>query len=424
MTNRIKIRQIILALVMFIGLTSPLQAGGLILYELGTRDVGLASAGWAARTLDAATLFRNPAGMSKLNGSQLLIGTQLLYGSIGFTPDANTTVLGNDGGNPIGALPGGSLFYVNSLPSGFAFGFGAFSYFGLTQKYDAGWVGRYYVQEATLVGFTLMPSISYRFNDELSLGAGLNAMYGVFDQKAAVRNVIQQTDGQLALDDETWGFGANIGLLIEFTEGTRFGVTYLSPVSLDFKGTSQFTGVGPILEGVLQRTGLMNASVDLGLKVPQTIMVSLYHTLNPQWSLMGNVGWQNWQEFGKVEISVADTLANVTGDRNYQDTWHVAIGADWQVAHEWLVSAGFAYDSSPVKDEDRTLDFALGQTFRFGAGAQWQVNAPMKLGFAYELAWGGTIPVDQFRGPLAGRVSGEFRNSALHFFALNLEWEL
>ena len=55
------------------GIVRDAEAGGIILYELGTPDVGRASAGWAARAGDAATLFTNPAGMSRLPGQELLV---------------------------------------------------------------------------------------------------------------------------------------------------------------------------------------------------------------------------------------------------------------------------------------------------------------------------------------------------------------
>ena len=42
------------------------HAGGLLLYEVGTADVGLASAGYSARAQDASTVFTNPAGMTRL----------------------------------------------------------------------------------------------------------------------------------------------------------------------------------------------------------------------------------------------------------------------------------------------------------------------------------------------------------------------
>jgi len=54
------------------------QAGGIELYEIATPDVGLASAGYAARAQDASTLFKNPAGMSLLQGSQLQAGLRVV----------------------------------------------------------------------------------------------------------------------------------------------------------------------------------------------------------------------------------------------------------------------------------------------------------------------------------------------------------
>ena len=46
----------------------------LMLYEVGTEDVGLASAGYTARAQDASTVFTNPAGMTRLDGTQSTLG--------------------------------------------------------------------------------------------------------------------------------------------------------------------------------------------------------------------------------------------------------------------------------------------------------------------------------------------------------------
>jgi long-chain fatty acid transport protein len=70
-----------------------------MLYEIATPDVGLASAGYAARADDASTLFKNPAGMSRLEGTQFQGGLQALYGSVSFSHDTSTSArLGNDDG--------------------------------------------------------------------------------------------------------------------------------------------------------------------------------------------------------------------------------------------------------------------------------------------------------------------------------------
>ena len=135
----------ITSLVMAITLPQA-QAGGLYLYELGTPDVGAASAGWAARAQDAATVFTNPAGMTRLETSELLVGVQPLYLDVEFSPDANTTTSGKDG-DASTWLPSGGLYYVHNLMPKLKFGVSASGYFGLGLDYENNWVGRYYVQE-------------------------------------------------------------------------------------------------------------------------------------------------------------------------------------------------------------------------------------------------------------------------------------
>jgi long-chain fatty acid transport protein len=258
------------------------HAGGIELYEIATPDVGLASAGYAARADDASTVFKNPAGMGMITNNQFQGGLQATYGSVSFTPDGDTSPgLGTDGGgNAIGWLPAGSMFVVIPVAEKWQVGFGALSYFGLAADYGDDWVGRYYVEKTALIGMTLMPSVSYQATDWLSIGAGLNAMYGYLNTDLAVNNLLGGTtpssDGQMSLEDRTWGFGANIGVLIKASEKTRFGVTYLSPVKLDFGATPSFSGLGPGLTAIVGTP----SQLDLGMTVPQSVMVSSYHELN------------------------------------------------------------------------------------------------------------------------------------------------
>jgi long-chain fatty acid transport protein len=391
------------------------QAGGIELYEIATPDVGLASAGYAARAQDASTVFKNPAGMSLLQGSQFQGGLQLTYGSVEFSPNSSTTVSGGNGGNAIGALPAGSLFFTHALSDRFAVGFGAFSYFGLALEYDDNWVGRYYAQKDALLGMSFMPAVSFKATDWLSIGAGLNAMYGYMNTEVAVRT-LAQGDGQLKVKDETWGFGANAGVLIEPRKGTRFGVTYLSPVDLDFEDRPSFSNLGRLGGAIFANP----PQLDLGMTVPRSVMLSAYHELSPKWAILANVGWQNWNQFGKVDVGVdSDNPQSLTANLNYQDTWHGAIGAQYRASEKWLLSAGFAYDTSAVDDEDRTLSLPMGEAYRFGLGAEWQVSKAINLGAAYEFMWAGDMPVTQ-DSVYRGRVSGSFNDSWFSFFDLNL----
>jgi long-chain fatty acid transport protein len=396
------------------------RAGGIELYEIATPDVGLASAGYCARAQDASTLFKNPAGMSRLPGSQLEAGLQLTYGNVNFSPNAGSSpLLGtDDGGNPVGALPAASLFFTHQLSDKFTVGIGTFSYFGLATSYNSQWIGRYYVQKGTLLGMTLMPAASFKATDWLSIGACLNAMYGYLNGQVAVRTAPSATgDGQLTLKNHTWGFGANAGILLEPRGGTRFGITYLSPVKLDFSAKPGFSNLGP-LGGLPIFTS--PPQLDLGITVPQSVMFGGYQELNDKWAIMGDVGWQNWEQFGKIDVGVdSSNPQSLTANLQYQNTWHGAIGAQFKASEQWTLLGGFAYDSSAVSDQNRTLSLPMGQAYRFGVGAEWQVSQVVALDAAYEFMWAGDMPVTQ-DSAYRGNVSGSFNNAWFSFFTLGI----
>lgn len=397
------------------------HAGGLILYEVATPDVGLAAAGYAARASDASTVFTNPAGMSQLEGTQVAAGLQALYGDVGFTPDANTsTRLGtDDGDNAIGWLPAASTFLVVPLGEKWRAGLGALSYFGLAEKYNDDWVGRYYLEEGILLGLSLTPSVSYKVTDWLAVGAGLNAMYGYLDTEVAVNNGVGP-DGELSLLDRTWGFGGYAGILVKAGEATRLGLTYLSAVELEFKDTPTFTGLGPGLGGILANP----SELDLGVSVPQTVMLSATRALGERWSLLANLGWQDWSEFGYVQAGV-ETAGTTTLSLNYQDTYHGALGAQYRASQNWLLSAGVGYDSSAVEDQHRTVSLPMGEQWRFGLGAQHQFSPTFSVGLACTFMWAGDMSVDQGSDlSLRGRVSGSYDDAWFAISSLSLTWKL
>jgi len=403
---------------------SSAKAGGLYLYELGTPDVGAAAAGWAARAQDAATVFTNPAGMTRLEKSELLVGVQPLYLHAEFSPDANTTTSGSDG-DASTWLPAGGLYYVHNLMPKLKIGVSAVGYFGLGLAYENDWVGRYYVQEIKLQALGIQPAVAYRVTDWLSLGAGVVALYGVLEEKVAVNNIgLNQPDGKLKIEDSDWTYQVNLGVLVEPRMGTRFGLTYLSEGDLEFKDNPNFSNLGPGLEAALRAKGLLDADINVEFNMPQALMLSAYHELTDRLALMGNLGWQDWSEFGKVGVAVtSEDTSSLTIDRNYKDTWHVAAGAQYRVAQPWLLTAGVAYDSSMVDDKDRTPDLPLGEMWRFGLGARYDWSQKLALGVGYTFLWSGDLDVDVNRGFLAGKVSGTYENSSMHFINLFLNWK-
>lgn len=359
--------------------------------------------------------------MTRLNRSQMLGGFQGLDINTKFDVDASSFGGGN-GGNAIGFVPSGSFHYVHSTTDRFKLGISIASYAGLGLDYDDTWAGRYYVQNASLLTFSANPGAAYRVNDWLSVGAGAVVMYGEVDMETAINNSVTDPgtpDGQIKAKDDDVGYGYNLGLLLEPTEALRFGITYRSDIDLDFKDVMSSTGLGQNLERLLNRTGLPGSKVDLSLTIPQAVMVSGYYQLNPCWALMANVGWQDWSRFGMPELAIHSTTSvSGTADLDYEDTYHVALGAHYRINPQWLWMAGIAYDSSPLKKKNRSPVLPLDRTVRYATGAQYEWSENITVGGAYEFIDLGDAAINTSRGPLSGDLKGEYDTNYANVVAL------
>jgi len=314
-------------------------------------------------------------------------------------------------------LPSAAGYFVYNASERIKLGIGSLSYFGLGIDYGSNWVGRYRVEKSAFITASLVPAVSYRINDWLSAGAMLNMMLAYFKTDTAINN-LGLADGQMKYSDTTMGVGGGVGLLFEPTKTTRVGLTYYSPVHLDFNATPSFSSLGPIGERIL--TG---RELSFGYTVPQWIMLSGYQQVTDALALMVNFGWQNWSQFGDIDASMSlePVTGGLTTNLNMQDTWHVAIGAQYRIAPPWLLSAGFAYDSSPFTTENRTPSLPLDVTFRYAAGVQYDWSEKLTLGLAYEFIYAGSGSLDRTNlAGYLGTLQGDYSPYNINVVNLNL----
>lgn len=401
----------------------PAHAGGIMLYEIGTDNVGLANAGAAARAQGPSTIASNPAGLAYLPGTQVTGGLQVLYGNLSFNPDARTSVAGNDGGNALDPIPGGSFFISHHLDDQWTIGFGAYGDFGLAANYDNRWAGRYFAQNASIGALSLVPSVAYRFNDQWSLGVGLKAMYGMLQTQTAIDRspfgLTDRSDGQLKYQDTTWGYGANVGVIYAPQPGTRIGLAYTSQVDLDFKDRLDVKGPGVLT----QRLNGLDTQLDT--RVPQTLTLSLFQQLDPRWALLATLNWQDWSAFGDVGVQVDTQAAGAQSsaiDAHYKDTYQLALGAQLQATPDLLWNVGIAYDTAAVSDQNRTLNAPMNDSWRLATGATYRLNPGTEINVSWALVWLGDMPVDQSKSLSGDRTAGQFDNAWIQAVTTNMTW--
>jgi long-chain fatty acid transport protein len=416
-------KTISLATVILLAFVTSARGAGIELYETGAPDLGTASAGRAAMAADASTAAANPAGMTLLDRSQLLGASGALLPSTNFDVAPETTTSGGGGGNSGVFFPIGSFFYVDKLSERLRFGLAIDSNFGLSGDYGKTWVGRYYVTSESIITGTVNPSIAYEVNNWLSVGAGVSFSVARLTFQSKINNVLPRVpDGGLALESWDEAFGGNIGILLRPIAKLRIGLTYQSPVDYKFGFRPHLTGLGPVLTRLRERIG--GAKINIPMEQPQQVMLSAVYEVLPNFSLMGNVGWQNWSAFGEFPIGISTAKQRtVTANLHFSDTCQIAIGQQFRIGEKWLWSAGFAYDSAPVSKTNRVPVLPLDRQLRYGTGIQYEINRDVTAGAAWEFMDAGPGPFSASRGPLAGTLQGHYSTNYLNFVALNVIWK-
>jgi long-chain fatty acid transport protein len=396
--------------------------------------MGTASAGRFALANDASTAFNNPAGMTRLDRSQLQVGLVGLDIHSEFTgqttfPDSSVEKAGN--GDDIASFtPVANFSYVHVLSPDLRLGVSVGSYFGLALDYGDSWQGRYYVQKAELLTMGVTPAVGYKVNNWFSVGGGATILYGKLKEDMAVNinppGPRDLPDGTLKIDSDDVGYGYNLGILLQPTKITRVGVTYISKVKLKFDDVAEVDNVpttAPVWTAIAARVN--NSKLDMEWTIPQAVNASLYQQLTDSLALMANVGWQDWSQFGKISVDLSS--ANIDGgktvDAGFKDTWHGALGLHYRFAEPWLWQLGFAYDSSPVDKEHRSVIMPLDRQYRYATGIEYTWDKDITLGFDYTFIDAGKSKIDQNRGPLAGNIVGEYDTNYINAFGLRMNYK-
>jgi long-chain fatty acid transport protein len=372
------------------------EAAGFFIQDQGVAGVGRAHAGDAAIAEDASTIFFNPAGLTRLKEAELDFGLNVLMpdtrlgdrGSTAATPGtggAAVPLAGNDGGNPFSPTPIGHLYLAVPLEDGRTWvGMGVAAPFGLSLRYDPGWFGRYDSTKTVLKTFDIAPTVAYRINRYVSAGAGLDVQYATAKLENAVPNPLAPggptaaTDGAFRAAADDWSVGFNVGLMITPWSGTRVGLHYRSAMTHDLRGDATVSGLTGPLAGLNATTGVA-AELDL----PDMAALALAHDLTPDLTVLAHILWFGWDRFDEVRLKFANGSPDVVIPENYEDSWAVAVGAEYAVSAAWRARAGFQYDESPSVTGFRDTRIPDSSRYWLAAGAAYAITANMDLDLSY-----------------------------------------
>lgn len=404
-------------LVAVLGTVGEAEASGFQLREQSSEGLGNAFAGSTAKAYNLSTIYYNPAGMARLEGNQVAGSATWIAPVAEFSGTATgagltPVVRGNQGGDAIKDAAVGAVYAMWDARPDLKFGMAVTAPFGLRTEYDESWVGRYHALESSITNINFSPSVAYRLNQNLSVGAGLQIAY----TKARLSNAINvvglglgalsQGDGKATVEGDDVGFGGDVGVLYEFSPTSRVGLNYRSQIKHTLEGDAKFE-IAPNVKAFVGRN-FADTTASADLTTPDMVSLGLYHELSPQWAVMSDIQWTNWSTFKELRIKYDSGRADAVVDESWHDTWFFSLGTTYTMDEHNKFHFGVAYDQAPMNDEHRTARIPDSNRYWLSVGYTYELNPNFQTNLGYTHIFADKANINEASSSASGLLSGTY----------------
>lgn len=389
-------------------------------YHFGTQSVNAQSTAnaAAAEAADASTIFYNPAGLTKLDSSQISVNANIVLPSIHYEADSATDftglpVQGSQNGKITKTTVAPHIYGAYKVNDDLTVGLGVYVPFGSATEYEKDSVLRHNINKLGLTSIAVEPVAAWKLNDHHSFGAGIIAQHTSAElrkyadwgipQKAAMLKsnpagaAAIQADGHADVKGSDWGFGYQLAWMWDINDRARVGVNYRSKVSHTLKGDAEWAADGAAAKQLWNGNMLAplgytaNEKASVKIVTPESLSVHGMYKATDKANLFGDVTWTRHSRFNKAELVFENTKKIVNGqsDRttitpNWRNTYKVGLGGSYQISEPLQLRAGIAFDKSPVRNADyRMNSLPDGNRIWFSAGMKYHIGKNHVVDAAY-----------------------------------------
>src|SRR3989449_5298373 len=359
-------------LALLVGLTTAAFAGGFSFTEHGAAASGKANA-FAGEANDPSAIFYNPAGITQLPGTQLMIGTSIV--KLDSTFRSSTTGENTHLEDQFPIIP---HFYIThrfkQWDERLSIGLGVFTPFGIVIDWPDNWQGRFDTTNARLRVTVYNPTVAYQVTPGFSVAAGIRIVDAgaEFEQKIPVGG-----ESKVRVHDlDAHPVGWNVGLLYHLKEvSTSVGLQFRSELQAKFNGDADFSGAAA---GAFGPTAPFHTSI----KFPPQLILGVSTKAIPRWTINADIEWEGWRTVGSIPKSFDRTAGfpqdafNSPGFRLWKNSYVFRLGAEYAATDRLALRGGFFYDQTPIPNEtfDPTIPNADLYALTTGLGYKWEAT--------------------------------------------------
>jgi len=344
--------------------TGPAGGAGFTAPDPGIKAMGMAGA-FAAQADDPTAAFYNPGGLALFKKGKLTAGAAGEYlNEAQFQGTAPGIGQGNAGQQEAGLTFHPHVFAVKPLGEKLKLSLAAYTPFSFKNEWDAPdtFAGRFLATSSQLQTYDLNANVSWKIAPGLGFGAG--AIYRSAKLSMGRRlsgfnpNAGEFQDvGSFAIDtDWDTGIGWDAGFLNKIGERFAWGVTYRSPIDVDFAGAGRLTQIstGDAQIDALNRASLpydTNLPVGASISFPDTATLGVGFAPSPKLWVETDVTRTGWSRFeGLAVIFPFNPSFSRTVQGAWDDTLSYRLGARLKMGKGMVLRFGYAYEDSPQPD--------------------------------------------------------------------------
>ena len=347
--------------------------GGAIDVPMQSSKAAAEADAFTAQSDDPSAIFYNPSGLTQLHGTQISVGAMYLQPIFHFK--------GDDGGNERMDLPTliPHLYAESDFGTDrFRLGLGVNNIFGINEDYGDRGPLRTVVNKAQLSVISLAPTVAFKVDDHLSIGAALNIYYGSIDlEKNVVLAAPPVPEGHFRFHGNDFAYGVTPSLMYKFDDRNQVGAYYRSPFSLDFDGKARVTST------VIPEIGPSRA--DASLRLPQSVGIGYAMKPIDPLTLEADVVWTDWHTVNQLKINSGDPHFNgQTLPADWKSGFNFRGGVQYRLTQNWFLRGGYAYGQNSVP-QSTFSPIVPDSNYHLGSIGLGYTTETWSLDLAYEL---------------------------------------
>ncbi len=399
-------------------------------------QIGTLYGGATAATGDTSSQFFNPATMATQRGNTVILGTTIASpdttpGTFTGTTGANTPITGSQEDDSVAAGKAVPVFYgAMDINPRFRAGIAVTSPWGLSTKYKSDWEGRYHGVTSDVKSLNINPSVSYKINDKIAIGAGVQAQYikgrltnAVDCGLIGALNSLGTTPGTIDcysdMTGDDWGYGYNAGILLTPTDRLSIGAGYRSAIKHRLRGDVDFSVPAP-LAGLLNDTQTRTA-----FNTPAMTTAGIQYKVSDMLTLGADIHFTEWSKIQEGRVTFANGTPDVVTATNYQDTFLYSMGVTYAPSSTWKFMTGVALDESPVRAAYRNVRIPDADRRWISVGTEYAFNDMVAFSIAYAHAFVDDATINQTladpNNSLRGNLTGDYETS-IDLLAMSLRY--